>query len=267
MLKKRIFSTIVLYSLSLYSFTLQGSWQGSWQDFWSSLWNKKQTEIITKEYDINPSATITIEVYGNVTLKPFKQKKLFIEMQGSYDELNDTALHTEIKSSHVIVSTRSKSDVETMLDYTFLVPTGATVNLVTKKGLITLNGTEGILSVITENGDIFINNGISTITAKAPHGKISAQQKKLPSTASLFLEAGKGITLYLDRTINANLHAKTLHGAIESTLNVTLNPIKTLLNKTAWKNVMRDLKATFGNGGAPITLDVVKGNIKIEELV
>ena len=257
MYKKIILYCSILSPLSAYSFSLQ--------EWWNSLWDGNK-EVVTKEYDINPLAAITLNLYGNVIIKPFKQKKLFIEMQGSCDALESTKINTKITHNSALITATSKNENDVMLDYTILVPTDANVTLITQKGFIELHGIEGILHATTHNGNIEIINGISTITAKSPHGYIKAQQKKLLPQASLFLEAGKNITLALSRNTNAHLHAKTTHGSIESELNITLDPVKTLLNKDCWKKLMHDVKGILGTGGAPITLDVTKGNITIEEL-
>jgi len=236
------------------------------QEWWQSFWAQRALETITKEYEIASDSSIIVEVYGNVTIKPFKSKKLIIEINGTYEELDETSLHTQIHAQRVTVEARPKNETEHHMNYTLLVPLTSHVTVKTKKGFINAEGLEGSLSPTAEDGDISVRNGIGTLKAVAPSGTITVDQKKLPAASQIMLDAGKGIVMHMSRTINAHIHARAPRGEIECNLHVTLDPITTMLNKKTWKKIMRDIKATLGTDGAMISLETLKGNIVISEL-
>ena len=136
----------------------------------------------------------------------------------------------------------------------------------TNKGSIEIKNLNAPIHVSTYDGKIKINNSAQSVIAKTTNGSIKVKQKELNKDSSIFLETLNGdVDLFLPKGINASLQGKTSKGVLTSELEITLHPITTKLNKETWERMKREASGTIGNEGAPITIDVNKGDIHILE--
>ena len=116
-----------------------------------------------------------------------------------------------------------------------------------------------------DNGKITLQQARKKVKAVVSQkGSIEIEHESLPETESIFVQNMQGdVTISLPKNVNATLKATTLKGELTSNIPVTLEPRTTVLNKESWKNMQREVTGTLGAGGAPINIDVTKGNITI----
>ncbi len=235
-------------------------------DIWSFFYGEKEREVITREYDISSQDSLHISVFGNVTIKSLQNnnQKVIVHVEGSHDDLQSLSIKTEIHSKQVSIKAHAKNNgTPTPLNYTIIMPRSISLEIKTEKGSLDMQELEGTITAVSDM-DIVCNDITNSLKATA-QGKIIVHQRKLPRAASLFLKANRGVDLYLTPSINATLHAKTLNGFVNSYIPITLDPITTTLDKNFWNRIKQEVSGNIGDGGAPITIDVTKGNITLFE--
>ena len=230
---------------------------------------EQEEEIISKEYEVNPDCAITLDALDDdIIVKSWNHNKIMLEAKkvGPLEELRETAIHTKIQPHQVTISTHSKYKSNTVrVRYTLIVPHKAHLIVKNHKGSIKIKNIKGPVNAFAHDGPIIIQEASNTVVAKSPNNTVTVKQQTLPTTASIFIEAGRGAQFHASRNMNAHIHAKTLNGVVTSQIYLTLDPLSTQLNKDAWARMKKDVKATLGSGGAPITIDVTKGDIEILE--
>ncbi len=263
MLKKNIYSIVSL--CSLYSSSpLEASW--------SNLWQKKSQEQITKDYSISDSCHITLDALeGSILVKPWNEKKVALEItkKGTEEEMKATTVSSKGGEKEVTITTRVLPDQQAAhVDFVLMVPHNISLSLTQARGPVTLKGISGALNISLEEGAISIEDSKKSVVAKTGYGAITIKQTTFDETSSIFLETLRGtITLSLPRQTRATLHAKTSAGKIISDHPLTLAPVTLTLNHQSWERLKKDVEGSLGGlkGGAPITLEVTKGDIFIKE--
>jgi hypothetical protein len=257
-----LLSTII-FNIESYSF--------SWKSINPFRGEIKEDKPFQKEYDFDEGGEIVIENnIGNITVKGWGQKKIRLEARkkGSEDEIYYTSMSIKInnKTAYITTVAEDQDDIAE-IEYYLFVPNQTTVKARTKSGKIKTEKIDAPVDLITEAGDISID-AINSVQAKSLDGSVKLKLRRLAPNGYAFIESKNDTNLYLANTLNANLRLKTLgkNSKIESDIYLTVEPITTKLNKDSWERVKRDVKATIGTGDAPVTVDVIKGNIKVEEL-
>lgn len=238
--------------------------------FISNLWQKKEQEIINKEFKISNEHTLEIDnIDGDINIKTLTENILTIEAikKGTQEELKDTKISLKNNESKTTIKTLVDNDKDpAIVSYNIIV--GEKTNLIIKNlstGSIKIKHVYGSIDAYTADGDIDIIDSTNTVSAKSDTKNIKVKQKNFSEPHSIFLEANKNINLFLPQKTNANILAKTQNGLITSQLDITINPITMKLNKETFNKLQKDIKGTLGTGGAPITIESIKGNISINQ--
>lgn len=128
-----------------------------------------------------------------------------------------------------------------------------------------INPHDALHNISVNKGNIDVTDSINTVIAKTNRGNITIKQKIFHEPFILFLEASRGnISLYVPQKLNAHVRMLTQKGTILSTFAITLRTITMKINAESWNQLRRNIEGIIGNGGAPITIDVAKGNIKLD---
>lgn len=264
--KRDQIAIFLLVSISQYSYT--GFWDFK---FISNLWPKKEQESVSKDYTISPNSTIKVNnIQGNITVKAWNENKLVIEAVkiGTLDEIKNTSVAVQANSNSASITTKSLNNcLISTVNYTIIVPENSNVILNNySKGFIKVKQVLGTIEVFTKEGPIEINDAVKTVVAKSSKGNIIVRQKNFSEPYSIFIEAIKGnVKLFVPRFTKANIELHTLSGILNSTHLVTISPQTFKLNKANWERFRRQATGTLGSGGAPITIEVSKGNIYLDE--
>lgn len=237
------------------------------------LWSKTETETITKDYLVDDNCTITVHnTEGTITIKSWPHNKILIEAtkKGSAENQKNTTIAAKAAGTQASIITRiAVNSKSSKVDYTLMVPENATLKITQTRGSVKIRGSNGFIDIsLAEQGSIEVTDSCNTISATTNQGDITVQQKKLVEPHSIFLKSDRGnINLALPKETSALLHAKTVHGTINSDHPVTLAPITLKLNKDSWERLKKDVEATLGGveGNTPVTLETSKGNITIKE--
>ncbi len=250
----------------------QTSFAFSVKDYVPRMLLKTETILIpAKEYTIDKMASLEIKnINGDIIITAWDKKDVIaidIVKNGTKEELDQTTFAISTKQGKAVITSQATDENRAaILTYTITAPAQAAVKVVsTKQGDISIKGMQGSIQVSTQKGSIDINDSTKTIVAKTAKGAITIKQKALGEPNSIFLEALRGnVTLSLPQDIQATLQANTLQGVITSKQEITLQPMTMKLNKQAWERIKREVQGTIGVGGAPITIDVTKGNISFD---
>lgn len=249
-------------------FTMQAA---DWYDWlpWSWWQKQQEEERVTKKYEISQHSTINFHgIRGNLTVRTHTHPMIMIEAikRGPLLDLRATTIHTKISTDEVFITTKQPDD-SIEVDYILVVPEYASLILQQDDGDIQVKNSKGSIDILAKHGDVYASS-YNTVSIKAPHGTVHIDQKQLPVTSSVFVQAGFGIEFAVSPNVNAHLFAKTLNGKIRThgAMYLNLDSFITLLNEDLWKRIKKDIKATIGIGGAPITLEVTKGDIVIAAL-
>lgn len=242
-----------------------------WQTWlpWNWWQEQQEEERVTKKYEINQHSTINFHgIRGNLTVRTHTHPMIMIEAvkRGPLLDLRATTIHTKISADEVFITTK-QSDDSVEVDYILVVPEHASLVLQQDDGDIQVKNIKGSADIFAKHGNVYAS-AYDSISIKAPHGKAHIDQKQLPVTSSVFVQAGLGIDFAVSPNVNAHLYAKTLNGKIrtQGAMYLNLDSFITQLNEDLWKRIKKDIKATIGIGGAPITLEVTKGDIVIAAL-
>lgn len=255
--------------------TLQNCAAWEWPQM-NNPFKKRPTEATTKEFSLPADATIFItNDEGTITCRGWNQNKIMIETikRGPKEQFNQVRVNiaTAAKDAvkQITIAPEFDKGVKNFpIDFIVFVPKHcAQITAFIQKGDIKIKECPVSLELTTENGNISVHHATKTVTAKTNTGNIKVKQKLLPETETIFLEATKGnVLLRTAPKINGTLQARTTHGTLSSTIYITLEPQTIKLNKEYWARIKKEVAGTLGNGGAPITIDVTRGNIALEEL-
>ncbi len=267
--------TILLAACTCYT----PSYSKSSKSFFSSFKNAinswysepDEAEVKTKTIELNHHSTLDIEVtHGSLNITSWNQPKLLLEVSKKTKnaQLSEFAVEVTTKPhyAHINALTSENKDAKALTtDLRIVVPHSTSLNIMTQKGKIKIENISGTISATTEDGNISIVHAQNTVQAKAPAGKIKIKQYALEEQHSLFLEAHNGVTLFLNPMLNAHIHARTAQGIITSSMQLSLDPLTTTLGQGYWERVKKQVNATLGDGGAPITIEVTQGSIELLE--
>lgn len=260
---KRIFYCIIL--------TVSHSFAWEWPAI-GTFFKKKETEATTKEFSLQPDATVFItNDEGSITCKGWNQNKIMIETikKGPKEQFEHVRVNITPSAKQITIAPQFDKDIKNFpIDFIILVPKQcAQITAFIQKGNIKIKECPAALELTAEQGNIAVHSASRTVTAKTTAGNIKVKQKTLPENETIFIETTKGnVLLKTAPKVHGNLQAKTTHGIISSSVYITLEPQTTKLNKDYWTRIKKEVIGALGNGGAPITIDVTRGNIAIEEL-
>lgn len=232
---------------------------------------KNKQAIPTTEYTVTTNITIDVtNVEGNISIKSWEQNKIILDAMktGTEEELAATTISVNQKDNTITIASKIKeNETASTVDYTIMVPIGSSLKITnSSKGDIKIRQIRGTVNAMTEHGSIEIYDTVNSVTAKTNDGSIRIKQKNITQPNTLFLETLKGdVKLFLPKRLNADIQAKTFKGMVNSTIPVTLSPQTLVLNKETWNDMRKEVRGTLGTGGAPIIIDVSKGNIILEE--
>jgi len=280
----------------------------AWNPF--SLFSKKPNEdIIQKEFPLNQNGKVSIKnIWGNINVTTWKQDMVQIKITKSTTKpefVEKVSVNIRASEKQIIIETKEQRDaagkVEVLIE--LIVPQGAQVNAITKKGAISIKGLQAPAKARTENGNIEIANVQGAIVTSSDYGNIeissssedirahtlngnitideagrnivartkkgairtSCKKVEQLDTVSLSTKSGN-IVLDLPEQVNAELLAKTNKGKIISEHFITIKPQTTQLNKKNWARMRKEIDGTLGSGDASIKLTAGSGNIKINKL-
>lgn len=175
-------------------------------------------------------------------------------------DLERVSIEVTAKADSVSVATRYPQDegVEVAVDYTIHVPHAARVERVsTVNGTLRISGVDEIRDLQTVNGNIEMYEGGGTVHAKATNGNVHLELASFRDTNEASAETTNGsILLALAAGTHADLEARCLNGNFRSELPLelegSLRP--------------REVRGRLGNGGGPIRLRAVNGEIRVVAL-
>lgn len=260
----------IIFSITCIS-TINALHAWEWSDI-GNLFKKAPTEAVTKEYVLQPESSVFVtNDSGSITFKGWNQKKIMVETikRGAKEQFANVHINITPGANQITIAPQfDKGVINFPIDFIVMVPKHCTqITAFIQKGPIKVKDCPAALELTAENGSIAVHSAAKTVTAKTNTGNIKVKQKTFTDNDTLFLETTKGdVLLKLAPKIHANIQAKTTQGTVSSSVYVTVEPQTTKLNKDYWARIKKEVTGSLGNGGAPITIDVTRGNISIEEL-
>jgi hypothetical protein len=142
-------------------------------------------------------------------------------------------------------------DNDTQVHFTIEVPSGVRFVPRTVNGDVAADGLAGPVEAYTVNGSIEVAT-TGAVSAATVNGSIRVEMGALEDDVE-FSTVNGGITLALAGPVDADLHAATMNGSIESDFPVT---IRGSLGR-------HSLSGTLGKGGPRIDLESVNGSVRL----
>jgi DUF4097 and DUF4098 domain-containing protein YvlB len=147
-----------------------------------------------------------------------------------------------------------KNDVS--VRFTVRVPPGVRFVGRTVNGGVAAEGLTGDVAARTVNGEVRLSTAGRRAEAETVNGSITAALGRANGTEPLIFKTVNGsITVELPAAANADLHATTVNGTIDSDFSLH-GP--TRISR-------RSLSGTIGSGGRELALDTVNGSIRIRQ--
>lgn len=264
---KRFLSLVLAlaYTTMIHASFFEGPW--NWVKSW---FERPESAFFAREYKIEPKTTIVIKnINGGIAIERAKKEGvLFVEAEkrAKADVLPHTRIAVRTKDQTTYIETKIEDqDAGAEVFFTISVPDEITVIAEQKSGNITVKNVKGNLALqVAEIGNIFVENSVHSLSARALKGSITAMQPQLLE-GSISLEAYRGIHLTLPSNIDATLTAQTAEGLVNCELDVTLKPVTTQVTPEAFRELRHHIEGTLGKGGnATIMLDASKGPITID---
>jgi hypothetical protein len=237
-------------------------------------WFSWPTQEYTTEHGISPDTIIDLtNLRGAITVTCWNNPRVMIRAlkhapnEAALEKTTIVTKSTQENGLPALKITTKSADNKSSIDFDIIVPKNAPLRIISEqKGDIKIKDSTGNIVATTHEGSIKLNRTTGSIHAQTYAGSIIVKLKSFLDTSSLLLKTHNGnITVKVDPLINAYLDAKTGNGSVRSDVPLTLDPITIALTKDAKKQFFKQIRGTFGNGVAPITLEATKGDITIEK--
>jgi hypothetical protein len=224
-------------------------------------------ETTMHEYKVSKDAHIHIDnVYGDINLTTWNEPKVIINVtkQGTDKQRAATQVSLKNDSSHYIFSpqTQSHEDICTVT-YDIVAPESAVYTFTTQYGSIRAQDTKSACHChVKQSGNIHLKNIQSTLVATNTKGNTYLEQSLLHVPDTIFIDHISGnIDIMLHKNIHADIKAHAHKGKITSEQMITIDPYKTILNRSYWHQVQKYVKGSIGAGGSSIVAESKKGYI------
>jgi hypothetical protein len=227
----------------------------------------------------NPQAAITATIKNGAIEIPGAQGKLTLALDHGKITLNNpqAAVATTGKSGTLDITGAQGELTLILAEGTLSLKDPRDAASVTMhQGTVTIDGSRGALDLSIHNGQVDIVNSQSpNVRATVGNGNILLEQQELKPSTSIFIQAGRDITVALPPATRAELVANTTKGMVTSELLCTLQVPPLRLTKEEWKRMPGHVHGMLGprtteeaaaDQCANITLESDKGNITIEKL-
>lgn len=263
--KKAIITLVFLSPTPLFPWTFSGMISDASSSVASYF--KKEAHVSSKEYAIGAHVPVTLTNHqGTIKVTTWNKPSLMVEATkyGSEEDLKHSSFAVTVKDDLVTIATaHNTTSTAPAIDYTIIIPRTSPLTIRADSGNISVYESNANVDVQTLDGSIKIEQATKSIRAHAPHGEVIIEQQDLHRDGSIFVEAGRNISLIIPENANATLQAKAPSGKINSDIYITLDPITTKLDKDTHKRLLHSIKGSMGAGGIPVTLETTHGSINI----
>lgn len=269
---------------------------------------KPYVTVVEKDYTISSTGHIYLKNNeGSITIKTGLDKKSVAVRATKH-----TSVHEHLEHMHIIeqevdtdhLTLRTAYDYEHIrgtIDYTLTVPQEAHVQVSTDTGTICIKQLSGSISVITGQGNIYIeepahnvkamvlengnitvlypqktvdlstNKGtvlvlesMESVYATVNQGTITVNCKQLPAHKEIVCSCAQGpLKLYVPENINASFYAQTDLGLVTSEQPITINALTTKLDNVFWTDIKKHIDGYINGNNAHIQLYTKKGTVSL----
>jgi Toastrack DUF4097 len=150
---------------------------------------------------------------------------------------------------------RFKNNTDVSVRYEFMVPKSAILDEINNvNGEISITGVENEIRISTVNGAAEVQGTKSSLSAETVNGRIEVAWIDFPRNGNVDMQTVNGsLKLRLPGNANADVHAASLNGSIESEFPMTVQG----------RFISKKLTGKIGAGGTSIDLNTVNGSINI----
>lgn len=232
-------------------------------------WALGKDEEFVKEVPFSTKGSFTLHNKdGSIKISTWHKPEVMIRAtKHASTESGLAQTRIEIQTEAESITVTGHNAPSSSIDFDIIVPKDTTITVNNDRGPVKIKRASGHISVSTDEGEIKISRPTSSVQASANKGSITVKAETFPADGSLFLKTSHGtVTVLLPQSVNATLNAQTRNGVVSSEIPITLDPITTTLTKETRKQLARKAQGTFGSGKGRITIDVLKGDIVIDEV-
>ena len=238
---------------------MEGGGGGRLKDGWAP------SRVWATRVPLAPAGSVTIEnVQGDITVEAWDRAEVSVTVAktATGPSANPDEVRIEVESKGRSLTLRTiypqQSDDTVRVDYRLRVPRQVRLErLRTVEGSITVRGIEGSVNARTLNGNIEQRNVSGSVVARAMNGNVLVSLRALPEKdGAVQMDTVNGhLFLVLPPQASADLQLSTVAGRISCDYPTTVSE---LLGETS-------RRARVGQGGVPVRLRTVRGNISVAE--
>jgi hypothetical protein len=223
-------------------------------------------EEIRKNFELQPGTRVEIAgINGNVNVETSDTKTAevyVLRTAGSRDSLNRREVTVEQTSTGLMVRGKQVSHgfwehlfgTKANEDVTIKAPRAIVLAIRGVNGRVTSGDVDGAIEAKGINGKVQLGAGNDSTEISGINGNISVGLNKLGNVGARVSGVNGNIELRLGNDLNADLTAKGMNGSVRSEIsNVTVDK----------DNYGSHYSAKIGNGGSPITISGINGNVRL----
>jgi DUF4097 and DUF4098 domain-containing protein YvlB len=227
----------------------------------SSLFAATEERTIHQTFALNASGRIDVSnVNGDITITGWDKNQVDMKAtkRGPAENLDLVEIVTNSTPQRFSAETkypRFKNNTDVSVRYEFMVPKSAILDEINNvNGEISITGVENEIRISTVNGAAEVQGTKSSLSAETVNGRIEVAWIDFPRNGNVDMQTVNGsLKLRLPGNANADVHAASLNGSIESEFPMTVQG----------RFISKKLTGKIGAGGTSIDLNTVNGSINI----
>jgi hypothetical protein len=228
----------------------------------------KASDVWERSYDLGESPTLSVSnTNGSVTVTAHEQPRIVVHAErtvqaateaGARELLAATTITEEVNGSSVALTTRRPGAFSmgqrAQVRYDIKVPRGASVQLRTTNGGLSLDGVRGIVEVETVNGRV-TGTGLAQVQrAETVNGSVDLALDALPSQGATFETVNGSVELTLPAATAARVEVRTVNGSIT---------VEGFAAADDGERRRRRYDGTLNGGGPSLRVETVNGSVSV----
>jgi hypothetical protein len=228
----------------------------------------KASDVWERAYEVGESPTLSVSnTNGSVTVTAHEQPRIVVHAErtvqavteaGARELLAATTITEEVNGSRVALTTRRPGAFSmgqhAQVRYDIKVPRGASVQLRTTNGGLSLEGVRGVVELETVNGRVSGTGLAQVQRAETVNGSVDLSLDTLPSQGATFETVNGSVELTLPAATAARVEVRTVNGSIT---------VDGFAATDDGERRRRRYDGTLNGGGPSLRVETVNGSVTV----
>lgn len=228
----------------------------------------KASDVWERSYDLGETPTLSVSnTNGSVTVVAHDQPTIVVEAErtvqavteaGARELLAAVTINEEVSGSSVALTTRRprafSMGQHAQVRYDIKVPRGASLQLRTTNGALSLEGVQGVIDLETVNGRVR-GTGLGKVQrAETVNGSMDLALEALPAEGATFETVNGSVELTLPAATAARVEVRTVNGSIT---------VDGFDRADEPERRRRRYDGSVNGGGPPLRIETVNGSVSV----